>query len=152
MGAFSVNRLKKKQRLSDAGFTLVELIIASGVVGVGMAMAIGSLISVSTAQRTTEANAVATTLNISVLEEVRNTTSINHVYAFVPPDIRSLGLGASAVVTVTLVDTANNEHALPLTGGVPIMPNPVEVRSLIQWMDQEGRVRQQQASTFYRRI
>jgi hypothetical protein len=119
-----------------------------------MAMAMGSLISVSTAQRTTEADAMATALLSSVMEEIRNTSAIGDVYEYVSPDITNLGLGASAVATVTCVDTTDTEIALPLADGaaLPTLPNPAEIRVTIQWLDQDGRVRQVQASTFHRRL
>lgn len=150
--------VKKRRHKSNAGFTLVELIIASGVIGVAMAMAMGSLISVSTAQRTTEADAVATALVTSVLEEIRNTSSINDVFEYVAPDLSNLGLGSGVAVTMVCVDTGGNEVALPLTADVdgnvvvPTLPNPAEIRATIQWIDQEGRVRAVQASTFHRRL
>jgi len=151
-------RAKRRIR-SDAGFTLVELIIASGVVGLSMAMAMGSIMSVATAQRTTEADAMATALVTSVLEEIRGTTSIDDVYTYVAPDITNLGLGSTAVVSVACVDTANNVIPLPLTASPgaadivePTIPNPVEIQVTIQWMDQEGRRQAVVASSHHRRL
>jgi prepilin-type N-terminal cleavage/methylation domain-containing protein len=154
-----MQRPANKHLKSDAGFTLVELIIASGIVGLSMAMAMGSIISVSTAQQTTESDAIATALVTSVLEEIRSTTAIDDVYSYVAPDISNLGLGASAVVTVACVDAANNVIALPLTadqGSVevyrPTLPNPAEIQVTIQWMDHQGRRHAVQASSHHRRL
>jgi prepilin-type N-terminal cleavage/methylation domain-containing protein len=136
----------------DAGFTLVELIIASGIIGVSIAMAMGSLISVSTAQRTTEADAFAAAHVSSVLEEIRALSALEDVFTYIPADLP--GLGASEVVTYSCVDSTNTEIALPLAAGAtrPTVPNPMVVRVTITWNDQEGRVRAIQAATLHRRL
>ena len=146
------HRRKKKGHSSEAGFTLVELVIASGIIGVAMAMTMGSLMSVSTAQRTTEADAVAAAHVSSILEEIRAITAIEDLFTYVPPNLR--GLGASEIVTYSCVDTANTVIALPLAAAAarPTLPNPAEVRVTIQWSDPEGRVQTLQASTFHRRL
>lgn len=154
-----MDRTGNKRDRSDAGFTLVELMIASGIIGVALAMTMGSLVSVATAQRTTEASAVAATHVSSILEEIRNTTSIDDVYEYIAPNIR--GLGSSAVVTVSCFDVADNEIYLPLTSvseseSIPIvrptLPNPALIQVTIQWTDADGRDRRFQAFTYHRRL
>ncbi len=147
-----MRRIAGKRQQSQAGFTLVELLIASGIIGVALAMTMGSLVSVSTAQRTTEADAIAAAHVSSILEEIRAITAIEDLFTYVPPNLR--GLGAAEVVTYSCIDTTNTEIALPLAAGAarPTLPNPAEVRVTVQWMDPEGRVRTEQASTFHRRL
>jgi len=152
-----MDRKGRKRSRSEAGFTLVELMIASGIIGVSLAMTMGSLVSVSTAQRTTEADAVATTHVSSILEEIRSTTSIDDVYEYIPPNIR--GLGSSTVVTVSCIDAADNEINLPLVAEIvgaeivrPTLPNPALIQVMIQWTDADGRDHGLQAFTYHRRL
>lgn len=147
-----MKRMNRKRNRSDAGFTLVELMVASGIIGVSMAMTMGSLISVATAQRTTEADAIATSHTASILEDIRNTTSLEDVLTYVAPQIP--GLGSSKQVWISVYDSTGTEYDVPMTAGfVPTgLPNPMLVQVNILWIDAEGRDHGIQAFTYHRRL
>ena len=150
MGGIVLQRTMTKCQSSEAGFTLVEVIIAAGVIGMAMAMTMGSLMSVATAQRTSETDAMAAAYASSVLEEVRE-GSMNALLGYVPPKLR--GLGSSAVVTVSCIDTGGQSVALPLANGAaePELPNPTQVDVTITWADSSGRVRALTTTSYHRR-
>lgn len=68
MGRKSVDRL---QRRADAGFTLVELMIAGAVFATGMVLVCGTVVTAVNHNRMTQARGAAADFNENILENIR---------------------------------------------------------------------------------
>ena len=136
---------QKKSADSD-GLTLIEVMLAVSLVGVGMLLLIGAFPSIYATVGTSRDAARALYQGMTVIEEIRALPSSN-LEAYIPPALTELG--TNEVITVTVLDNAGTEVALPtdfstVAAGVP---DPVEVRVHIWWTDESGRPKTTTLST-----
>ncbi len=143
-----------RTRRNDAGMTLLELMIAAGVMTIGFVLLFGSLMSISTTGSGSEERAAAVAQISTVIEELRS-LSFTDVVEYEPPPLA--GLGGAAQVTVDFIES--DENGVTVLGTLPTtisdlpspMPNPVETRVQLQWRDDRGRPRQAQATVLLAR-
>jgi type II secretory pathway pseudopilin PulG len=130
------------------GMTLLEVMIACGIMGVALVMLMSSLINISATGSSAEERAMAASHASSVLEEV-HATDRTGLLAYRAPTFRGL---RRETITVQYVNTAGGLVTLPVaTGAVPpAMPNPVEVRVRSQWQSKDRHFYRVAASTFIR--
>jgi len=126
--------------------TLLEIMIASGIMATAFVLLMGSLASVSATGVSTEERAVAASYVSSILEEVCR-TDWDGLVNYQAPGLRGL---RGVAATVSIVDAAGGVHPLPLTGTMPSTPNPIEVRVLVTWQGKSGHPYRLAASTLHR--
>ncbi len=126
-----------------AGMTLLEVMIAGGVLTIGFVLLFGSIISISATGSLSEDRATAVAHMSSVLEEVRG-LAFNDLLDYQPPALP--GLGAAAEVEAALV-ADDGAGGLETLGVLPASlgdlaaapPNPATVRVTVRWRDRAGR-------------
>ena len=130
---------------ATAGLTLVELMIAAGLMTLAIVLAFGSLISVSEARRISEGRTIAADRVASVIEEMQGLTAAGVLAYEAPP---FTGLGADEQVTVRVFAANGTVVTVPLDSNAtqPTLPDPCEVQVLVTWQDR-GRTLTQRAST-----
>ncbi len=136
--SWSHRKLPASQMLkNDAGFTLIELSLAIGVVAIALVLLIGSLFSIVTATELSESRAIAAAHQASVIEEIHASPDI---FEYQPPVMR--GLGASEIITAECFDQLGVAFDLPvdLDAAATVFPNPLEIRVTVSWIDRRGRV------------
>ena len=151
----------KKFRHARLGMTLIEVMWASGVLAIALALLMGSVISISVVGAINEGQTQAISALSSVLEELK-TMPFEDVLTYTPPDLACPG--KSFMVTVSLVippDTEESESeesephviALPLPPDGPTsaeeltIPNPVELHVVLAWEEDNGQIFQVNGST-----
>jgi prepilin-type N-terminal cleavage/methylation domain-containing protein len=140
----------KRTPTSQSGFTLIEIMLASGVVAFALSMLFGSLISVSVMGEVTESKADASIALDGILEYTRS-LDYEDMLEFVSPEIE--GVGAKSVITLECFDAEGESIALPLTAAageeltIPALPNPLEIKATITWSDNTGHVYEAYTST-----
>ena len=128
-GVMNMNRTTKH---SEAGFTLLEIMVVAGIFVSAMVVLMGSLISIMRTSEVTDMRIAATSFNQNVLETIRNmnperdallTFNVNNPG---PPLIPGLPAGT---VNVWAIDALGVRFMLPVADPsvVPDPPNPVEV-------------------------
>jgi len=134
----------------DAGLTLVEIMIAGGILAMSFVFLLGSIVSISSTGESSENRSKAQTDLSTVLEEVRS-VSYDQLLAYVPPELP--GLGDSVNVEVVCLAGGGVEYELPIDADLLAapLPNPVEVRVTVSWLDRMGRVQTARASALAER-
>ncbi|MCP4639895.1 MAG: hypothetical protein GY851_05660 [bacterium] len=135
---------------SSAGLTLLEIMIATGILTIALVMSLGSVISISTASDSTADQAVAMATVASVLEQIQ-TLSFDEVMAYYPG--ASSELGATTAISLVCYDTTGTPVSMPCNpedAGVSF-PNPMEAQVTVVWRDLGGRPRTMRASTMLMR-
>lgn len=134
----------------SAGVTLIELMIASGILALAFVLLLGGIISINQTNAITENQAHASAHLESVIEELQG-LSLEQLLAYQPPALP--GLGAASSIQLTCLDSGGNSVPLPIdasTLSAPI-PNPAEVQITVLWSDTRGRLYTARTSTFCRR-
>jgi hypothetical protein len=141
----------EKRQKNNAGLTLLELMFASGIVAMALALLFGSLISMRVMGQANEDQVKATAFLGSILEEV-NALAFDQLGAITTPT-NLLGPGKTRnrnivlAFTVPKSDGSISSYALPYTGDISLIPNPVEVKVTLTWQDEVGRNLQMVTST-----
>ena len=138
---------KKPSFNPESGMTLLELVIAAGILGVGFTLLIGSLLSITVASASSEDRATGASHIATVLEEIRAGSQADFI-AYLPPALEELGAGEQVSIVCFAAD--GSEVAVPVTSGsvADALPNPVEVQVTVTWLDPQGRSVSTSASTF----
>lgn len=135
----------RKFRAND-GVTLVELMIAAGILATVFVFLLQGVIDIDTTNSIGANYVVANTQLSSVVEEIRSLT-YDELLAYQPPALP--GLGASASMQVACTDNNGAQIMLPTATGS--FPNPIEVQVTILWQDKHGRLHTDRMSTLHRR-
>ena len=145
----------KTRRRNDAGMTLIELMIAAGIMTVAFVLLFGSIISISGTGQMSEDRALAAAHMGTITEELRG-LGWEEFLAYEPPGLQGLGTGAQ--IEIELIDASGaNETvlgALPTTPSdlaTASPPNPIEARLTIGWMDTRGHQLSMSATTLFAR-
>lgn len=145
-----MNQVNKAQIPKNAGFSLIELTFASGILALGLSMLFGSLLSLALVARLNEERAVANAHLASVLDQVR-TKSVDDLMEYKPPVLDAPGV--QRAVTVVCFDAEGKSIPLPLEsdGASPLqrpaLPDPFEVRATLLWSNARGQVFESSATT-----
>jgi type II secretory pathway pseudopilin PulG len=139
------SRAASEKRSDESGLTLLELMMASGIMALALAFLFGSLIAISLASGLTENRASAVTHLSSVLEEVRG-LSYNELLAYEPPDFHNLA--PTEAITVECYKDDGTPLQLPVNPDTLTnpLPNPLQVRCTVAWNDPRGHALQMRAS------
>lgn len=145
-----IRRNAKALRSDEAGLSLVELVVAAGVLSVGFTLLAGSLTSIVATGRQTEMRQSALAHTSCVLEELRG-ISFEEVMAYEPPDLR--GLGNDVAIILECYDSDGASVTLPTDDEdvIDALPNPLEVRVTVTWKEREGVYLSKHSSTMIRR-
>ncbi|MBI5092718.1 MAG: type II secretion system protein [Candidatus Hydrogenedentes bacterium] len=131
----------------DAGLTLLEITIATAIMGMAFVLLFGSFINMADLGASTQKRTVAQSQLSTILENVRLLT-YDQLKAYTPPAPQ--GLGASATAQVQCYTVAGAALTLPVAAAT-VFPNPVEVRVTITWRDDRGRLSSLRESALFRR-
>ena len=133
------HKYAKARRRNDAGMTLIELMIAAGIMTVAFVLLFGSIISISGTGQMSEDRALAAAHMGTITEELQG-LGWQEFLAYEPPGLQGLGTGAQ--VDIELIDASGaNETVLgtlPTTHAdlaTSFPPNPIEARITISWLD-----------------
>jgi type II secretory pathway pseudopilin PulG len=141
-------RMARGAGSAAAGMTLLEVMIAAGIMATALVLLMGSLGNISATGATAEDRALAASHVSSVLEEIRVMDRESLLF-YRAPGFRGLRGEALAVQYVSTTGTVVN---LPLSVGVlpPPMPNPAEIRVTATWQSAAGHPYRYRATTLYR--
>ena len=147
--------MKLKRRKTNAGMTLIELMLAVGIVGVTLSVVFSGLMSLSGIGKISESQIKASCALSSIMEEI-NTISTEQLLSYTPPEIEMPGYEQSIRITLLIPAEGNPGEAASVTElDLPVsdtfdrstLPNPVEVRASIDWIDETNRIYRMMAST-----
>lgn len=139
----------KKQSLPDnAGLSLIEITFAMGILAVALSLIFGSMISVLVIGRINEERAVANTELSSILESMRG-MPLSDLVTYAPE--KPAHPGADRTIQLECFDADGASISLPMslatdpltgkiTGPLPDLPNPVEVKATLLWTRENGQV------------
>ena len=147
--------LAKAKRRNDAGMTLIELMIAAGIMTVAFVLLFGSIISISTTGQMTEDRALAAAHMGTITEELRG-LGWTEFLAYEPPALEGLGTGAQIDIELTDTSGANETvlGVLPTTHSdlaTAFPPNPIEARITISWLGTRGHELSMSATALFAR-
>jgi hypothetical protein len=129
--------------------TLLELMFASGILAVAFSVLFGSLVTLTTAGQLTEGRMDASAALATVMEDVA-TLNYSSLVKYTPPILAKPGTSRTIKVELLVPKTGGGTTpvALPLSSTYTgTVPNPVEVRTTLQWVESRGYVLQAVAST-----
>ena len=126
--------------------TLLELMVAAGVLLVTFSMFFTSLVSSTNAAEITNSQTLAVTRVMSVVEEIHGLDT-ETLMTYVPPQCSGLGVWERIQVSVT--DSSGADVVLPAST-VPILTNPCNVKVTITWADEAQRSYSLTVSTLHR--
>ncbi len=133
---------------SNAGFTLLEVMFASTIFVVLIVFLFGSLLQFYMVQEVTKQRSIALAHIGTVIEELQS-LNIDELLEYVPPELS--GLGEEVEVSAEYIDEEEEFHLLPLEEiGDDLqagLPNPLEVRVSMHWIDRRGQEYRRSAST-----
>ena len=150
----------EKIRHSNAGMTLIEVILAAGITATVLTMIFSAMISMGMITEINESRTAASEAVASIIEDMVS-RPFDEVLEYIPPRIE--GPGRYHYIEVGLVLPAQsasggetgegNELNIvflpvdPETFDDSVLPNPVEVGARITWQEPNGRVFQVYATT-----
>ena len=146
-----MNRLQSRVLpIDNAGLSLVELVVAAGVLSIGFTLLAGSLTSIVATGKQTEMRQAALAQTSCVLEELRG-MSFDEVVSYEAPDMR--GLGDDVAITLECYDASGTAVSLPTDDEdvIDALPNPLEVRVTVTWKERAGVYLSKHSSTMIRR-
>ena len=123
--------------------TLLELMFASGVLAMGLALLFGSLVSINVLGNISEDRTSAAVQVASVLEHLRTQSYDDLLNYQLPPEPSAPGV--KRAIVVECFDENGGSVPLPLRqtqDGVtetPNLPSPLEVRVTMAWASENGR-------------
>lgn len=141
----------KQKITNEAGMSLVELMLAAGVVATSLSILFGSLISIAIMERINEGRAMAATVMSSVMEELSN-ASWAELGAYAPPlfqsDLQEVGAVVECYVPAEgtggegeAPDESENWVSLPLPEAAELaFEPPLEMRITVSWRDVSGHM------------
>jgi prepilin-type N-terminal cleavage/methylation domain-containing protein len=138
---------------ADSGFTLLELMLAAGVMAIALAMLFGSVIAVGGLGKLAEDRASAAAELTSSLERVR---AMSYAGLLQYSPVKPLHPGVSRNLIIEIFNGSGASFKLPYMSppalsapapSLPEFPNPLEVRVTLVWEDTLGRAYSMQAST-----
>lgn len=142
-------RRNKQRQHQERGMTLLELMIAAGIMAVGLVAIFGSLLSLTDTSNLSEERSAGMAQVGSLVEDFR-TMSYDDMMAYEPPPITGVGAGAVEVRCYysdgSYVTLPTDEGSLPEP-----LPNPCQVQLKLKWEDKKGRPMEVSASMWHRR-
>jgi len=123
----------RQTRKNNAGMTLVELVLAVGVLAMALGIMFSSIISMYRMGAIAEGRTRAAMVMTSVMEDLR-TMSFEQVLAHNPNPVSFED--PSVVVQLELFASDGSAVTLPTAPGALTFPNPVEVRATVFWTEQ----------------
>lgn len=119
---------------ADAGIALIEVMFATGIMALTLAMVFGSVISLNDLSSVSSTRRVVSSHLTGVLEQLR-TSSYDEVLSFTPT-----ASDASETVTAVCADARGESVALPVNvqSLTEPLPNPLEVRVTVTRNDAKG--------------
>lgn len=124
----------RQTRKNNAGMTLVELVLAVGVLAMALGIMFSSIISMYRMGAIAEGRTRAAMVMTSVMEDIKNLQQIEQVLAYNPNPVSFED--PSVVVQLELFASDGSAVTLPTAPGALTFPNPVEVRATVFWTEQ----------------
>lgn len=148
VAAKNFETLERGWRAND-GLTLLEILIAAGVMTIGVSLLFGSISSIVVTNTITERRQIAMSQVSTVLEDL-GTCDFDEVMAYAPPAMT--GLGDESAVTVAVFNAGGAAVDLPIADPAvqAALPNPLTIRVTISWRDNVGRVSSTASSAVFR--
>lgn len=124
---------------NSAGFSLLELTFATGILAMTLSLLFGSLLTITIVARLNEERAIAHTHLASALEQVRGMT-LEELMVYEAPELA--GPGVRRAISMVCFDVEGQMVELPLIGDeeMPDLPNPLEVKASMLWSNDRGHV------------
>ena len=134
----------RRESVSAAGLTLIELIFAVGVLAFALGILFSSLITLHSMNQIAEGRTRAAMIMTSVMEDIRGMDFVT-LMSYDPNPITFED--ANAVVVLEAVANDGSTVELPGAAQEANFPNPVEVRGTVIWTQTRGRAFSLTAST-----
>jgi Tfp pilus assembly protein PilV len=127
--------VRKRRVQQQLGLTLLEVMMAAGVLALVMVMVLGSIVNISSTTAQSEDRAAAAAVVSSVIEQMRANPGVN-LRNFDPATVVG-----GRIVPQAWVMTNNGEIPLPAPENVAnaAFNTPVQVRVQVDWQDSAGR-------------
>lgn len=135
---------------AEDGLTLIELMMAAGVVLVGIVMAMSAIVTIAQTSASNEELAIARSHLATVAENLHN-APLETVLAYTPPALDGLGVNETVTVSIAQADGTLVETPVAADYNSGGLPNPLEVRIDVTWRTAAGRVITEQITTYVRR-
>ncbi len=136
-----------KCRKNNSGFTLLEIMFASGTLALALALLFGSLISVNVMGEINEGRTKASNHLASVLEDLRSRPVIDVLEMDYPVYTED---GIDMAVGLEAFDANGNTVEIPVNNPQQVLatlPNAVEIRATVVWSDSRGRLYSMSSAT-----
>lgn len=132
----------------NAGMTLLELMIAAGIMSTALVMLMGSIMSISATGAAAEDRTIARAHLSGVMEEL-STTNFDSLLSYQPPAFDGL---LNETITVSFTDSNGTVVQVPIApnnlGALP--PNPAEILVTVTWNTSAGHPNAVSASFLHR--
>lgn len=132
----------------NAGMTLLELMIAAGIMSTALVMLMGSIMSISATGAAAEDRTIARAHLSGVMEEL-STTNFDTLLAYQPPAFDGL---MNETIMVSFTDSEGTIVQVPIDPNdlEALPPNPVEIQVTVTWNTSAGRANAVRASFLHR--
>ena len=127
----------------ESGFSLLELMIASTFMLLGLVALLGGIVRINTANQFAADRATVMSRVATVMDELNRATT-NELLAYAPPPFA--GMVPATNVQVMYVDAGGNE-ATPASFTPATLPNPLEIRVTVNTVSRLGHPINVQSST-----
>lgn len=137
---------------SETGLTMIELVIAAGILAIALGILFGSLISINVMGQVADGRSQASTILAGVLEDARRMPFEDLLeYESFPIDVP----GMEVAVQLEAVTSNGSRVPLPLPAGSSVspatLPNPLEIQATLFWTIRGDWVFSLTSSTFHGR-
>lgn len=150
MKNLTAQKRRRARRHGEEGLTLIELMMAAGVVLIGIVMTMSAILAISQTTASNEDLTKARSHLATVAEDLRS-RALEDIVAYTAPAME--GLGAFETISISVVDSGGNLVPVPVAANYDssALPNPLQVRITVTWRSGAGRVLAQTLTTFVRR-
>ncbi len=142
--------MMKKTKL-DSGFSLMEVMVAVAIIVPATVVLVGALFDVFATTASSVSMSVANAHLASVVDEVHALEDVGEILDYTPPLLP--GMGEHESIDVAYSNANGGWVPLPFSGNPEsaAVPDPVEVKVTLRWMDPRGRSFRRETSIMVRR-
>lgn len=134
----------KRRWRDEAGMTLLEVMLACGVMAMSLSMLFGAMVSMKTLGDVERDTTRATLMVANALEQMRNTSASTLMSTNMT---LTDGPGVRRTIQLKVSNSGGSWITLPSATSIGSLPNPLEVQATLVWEDERGRVFSRAAST-----
>jgi hypothetical protein len=150
-----MKKIASRIRNEKQGMSLLELMMAAGILSLTFVMVGGSIISIANATRANDTKTSSVAYVGTIMEDIHD-MNLDDLMNYVPPELDTMGDDYEVEVAIMKGDEERMELPLDLysseTGEareMPDLPDNFEINILVYWRDDTGRVYTTEGSMIY---